>query len=89
MTKEILRKNIDYAGGLIIGGSTNVFVNGVGVVRIGDQVSPHGRDIHSSSVMAQGSSSVFVNGISVCRVGDLATCGHPGTLGSAANIYSG
>ena len=84
----ILRKNIDYAGGLIIGGSGSVFVNGAGVVRVGDAVAPHGKGIHSYAVMASGSSTVFCNGIPVCRVGDPATCGDVGTGGSP-NTFAG
>lgn len=84
----ILRKNLDYAGGLIVGGSTNVFVNGTGAVRVGDAVASHGGGAHGSAVMSTGSSSVFCNGIPVCRVGDLASCGHAGTGGSP-NTYAG
>lgn len=84
----ILRQNIDYAGGLIIGGSTNVFVNGAGVVRLNDQVASHGSGPHGSAIMAAGSSTVFCNGLPVCRVGDPATCGHTGTGGSP-NTYAG
>jgi uncharacterized Zn-binding protein involved in type VI secretion len=81
----ILRKNLDYAGGLIITGSNDVFVNGAGIVRVGDTVAPHG---HGTSYMINGSSTVFVNGLAVCRVGDVASCGHTGTGGSS-NIFAG
>ena len=84
----ILRKNIDYAGGLIIGGSPNVFVNGAAVVRLNDAVASHGSGIHGYAVMAAGSSTVFCNGLPVCRVGDPASCGHVGTGGSP-NTYAG
>ena len=40
-----------------------MFVNGVGVVRIGD------RDTRNDS-MIQGSSGVFANGVGICRIGD-------------------
>ena len=82
----ILRKNLDYAGGLITGGSPNVFVNGAGVVRVGDPIAPHGEGAHASAVMASGSSTFFCNGIAVCRVGDRATCGDVGTGGSPNTI---
>lgn len=84
----ILRKNIDYAGGLIIGGSTNVLVNGAGVVRVGDAVAPHGTGPHGSATMLSGSTTVFCNGIPVCRVGDPATCGDLGSGGSP-NTFAG
>lgn len=84
----ILRQNIDYAGGLIIGGSPNVFVNGAGVVRVGDAVAPHGRGAHASAVMIGGSATVFCNGLQVCRVGDPASCGDIGTGGSP-NTFAG
>jgi uncharacterized Zn-binding protein involved in type VI secretion len=84
----ILRQNLDYAGGLIVGGSTSVFVNGAGVVRIGDAVASHGSGPHTAAVMSTGSAKVYCNGIAVCRVGDLASCGHAGTGGSP-NTFAG
>lgn len=83
---NILRKDIDYAGGLIVTGSPNVFVNGASVVRISDTVAPHGD--HSTAVMVTGSSKVFVNGLGICRVGDQASCGDYGTGGSP-NTFAG
>lgn len=67
----------DIAGGSLIRGSNNVFVNGKPLVRRGDQVAAHGRGIHSGPVMAVGSDNVFTNNIPTCRAGDIATCGHP------------
>jgi uncharacterized Zn-binding protein involved in type VI secretion len=67
----------DVAGGLITGGSADVFVEGKPVVRIGDPVSGHGRGTHAGPVMSSGSDTVLVNGIGVSRDGDIATCGHP------------
>jgi uncharacterized Zn-binding protein involved in type VI secretion len=83
---NILRKNIDFAGGLIVTGSPNVFVNGASVVRIGDTVNSHGD--HSTSSMITGSSKVFVNGVGLCRAGDVASCGDYGTGGSP-NTFAG
>jgi uncharacterized Zn-binding protein involved in type VI secretion len=77
---SLLRKNLDYAGGLIITGSDNVFVNGYGIVRVNDTVASHSG--HNTTYMISGSSKVFANGRAVCRVGDLAACGHSGTGGS-------
>jgi uncharacterized Zn-binding protein involved in type VI secretion len=72
----VARKNTDAAGGVAIEGSENVFVNGFGVVRIGDDIAAHSVFLHLTPVMAEGSTNVFVNGIGVCRAGDSATCGH-------------
>ena len=83
---NILRKNIDFAGGLIVTGSPNVFVNGASVVRIGDTVNSHGD--HSTSSMITCSSKVFVNGVGLCRAGDVASCGDYGTGGSP-NTFAG
>jgi len=71
----IARKEEDSAGGLAIEGSENVFVNGFGVVRIGDDIAAHSIFLHLTPVMAEGSENVFVNGIGVCRAGDAASCG--------------
>jgi uncharacterized Zn-binding protein involved in type VI secretion len=70
------RQGQDTAGGVIIGGSPNVFVNLSPVARIGDPVVPHGKGPHAGPVMAAGSGNVFANNIPVCRAGDTATCGH-------------
>ena len=70
----IARKNEDSAGGLAIEGSENVFVNGFGVVRIGDSIEGHGSATHTDATMVEGSDNVFVNGIGVFRAGDAASC---------------
>ena len=67
----------DVAGGPIIQGSGNVFVEGKPIVRIGDAVAGHGRGPHAGPVMAAGSGNVKANGIGISRDGDIATCGHP------------
>lgn len=69
----------DFAGGALIEGSPNVFVEGRPVVRVGDLVAGHGLPPHNSPVMAAGSPNVFTNSIETCREGDPATCGHPAT----------
>ena len=38
----IARKGQDIAGGVALGGSLNVKINGKGAVRIGDTVASHG-----------------------------------------------
>jgi uncharacterized Zn-binding protein involved in type VI secretion len=74
-----VRKNVDSAGGKIIGGSGNVFINNEGAVTVGHAVAGHGKKGHKGSKMAQGSSTVFVNGLPLSRAGDKAECGHSAT----------
>lgn len=54
--------------------SSNVFVEGVGVVRLGDTMNPHSTPTNKckphSPPLASGSPNVFVNGVAVGRVGD-------------------
>lgn len=73
----IVRKGTDAAGGSLVAGSGNVFVNGSAAVRVGDAIAGHGKPPHAAPVMAAGSGNVFVNNIPVCRAGDPGTCGHP------------
>lgn len=67
--------------GTYVTASNNVFVNGRGVVRVGDAV------IHScihcgiGLIAVGGSGSVFVNGRGIHRVGDAVT--YPAGLGMA------
>ena len=79
------REGIDIAGGVIIGGSPNVFSNGAPNARIGDPVASHGKKPHLDPVMAEGSPDVFINGIPASRLYDMATCGHD-TTGSP-NVF--
>jgi uncharacterized Zn-binding protein involved in type VI secretion len=82
----VARKNTDVAGGIAIQGSDNVFVNGKGVVRIGDRVASHGLPPHRPNPpMVQGSNNVFVNGIGVVRAGDSANCGHK--ISGSSNVF--
>lgn len=81
------RKTLDQAGGKLIGGSSNVFTNNQGQVRVGDKVEGHGKSPHSSPVMAKGSSSVFVNGIAAVRAGDKASCDH--VASGSSNVFIG
>jgi len=77
------RKGADSAGGTIISGSSDVFINGQPAARVGDKVAPHSRrGSHRRAVLVKGSPDVFVNGIPLVREGDAASCGHPAS-GSA------
>lgn len=87
MPGVVRNSGTDIAGGPLIQGSSNVFVEGRPIVRIGDRVAGHGRGPHAGPVMAQGSGSVFSNGIPICRAGDVATCGHPAT--GSSTVFSG
>ena len=72
-------------------GSSNVFINGLGVVRVGDHwvnhTCTHDGETHDSVGLA-GSSKVFVNGIAVMRVGDPIACGSAVAQGSS-NVFFG
>jgi uncharacterized Zn-binding protein involved in type VI secretion len=65
--------------------SGNVFVNGRGVVRVGDAFQPHCKH---GRVVAKGSSSVYVNGRQVCRIGDPLSCGDR-VCGGSDNVFAG
>lgn len=72
-----------------IAGSSNVFINGLGAVREGDEFGPHnvGSSVHTLA-MDVGSSTVFINGKSASRVGDVAQCGEYALIGSN-NVFIG
>lgn len=60
-----------------IGGSSDVFVDGMPTLRVGDALVPHvrpGAPPHPRKVSA-GSPSVFINGRPAARVGDAIDCG--------------
>jgi uncharacterized Zn-binding protein involved in type VI secretion len=70
--------------------SANVFVNGVGVVRIGDAVYAHiaaGCGIDASTLTTS-SSTVFANGKGVARKGDQYTSDNTITSGSPT-VFAG
>lgn len=81
----ISRQNTDSAGGTIVDGSSDVFVNGSGVVYVGASIQDHGDGQHMLATMTQGSSTVYVNGIQVVREGDSASCGHTASGSSDVN----
>ena len=73
-------KTTDSAGGIQIEGSGDPWtVEGQPIVRLGDDVQPHGPGAHGGPIMAQGSSWMTIDGVPVCREGHLANCGHPTT----------
>lgn len=72
-----------------ISASNNVFINGRGAVRVGDQWEVHCCDdsCHSSQ-QAVGSRSVFVNAQPLARVGDMIMCGSRVATGSG-DVFAG
>lgn len=74
----------------LVGCSPNVFVNGLGAGRVGDQYSSHGCVSHPGhqDMIAAGSSTVFINGIPAGRVGDAVSIGGSVQAGSG-NVFIG
>jgi uncharacterized Zn-binding protein involved in type VI secretion len=75
----------------VIGGSGNVFANGIGVERQGDPTAPHtilagSVCVPHGAVINVGSHNVFTNGIPTARVGD-STDGGAITAGSP-NVFA-
>lgn len=70
--------------------STDVFVNGKGVHRVGDHWVIHcdATPICHDGVEATGSTTVFVNGRGVARVGDSISCGSVCAQGSP-DVFAG
>lgn len=70
--------------------SPNVFVNGIGLVRLGDAVQSHtaGGCGTDSSPLTSSSSTVFVNGAGAGRIGDEYTSDNTITSGSP-NVFIG
>lgn len=75
----------DYPPRNNITASTDVFVGGFGVVRVGDYWPEHyevdGDGFHDGH-LAEGSSTVYVNNQPVGRIGDMLDCGSAVAQGS-------
>ena len=78
------------------GGSTNVFVNGIGVSRQGDSNTPHLKPpfpppipcpTHAAGI-AVGSTKVFANGKGVGRIGD-SISGCTAVATGSGNVFAG
>jgi len=85
---RVCRANIDKAGGLIVGGSATVFIDGFPVSLQGDRIIPHDpkplEPPHSNAIMINGSSRFIVDGIPVCvEAMSKGTCGHLATSSSS------
>lgn len=74
----------------LVGCSADVFINGKGAGRKGDEYLPHGCIAHPShaDVISSGSSTVFINGISAARIGDSVSIGGIVQDGSG-NVFIG
>lgn len=61
--------------------SSNVFIDGVGAVRVGDHYDFHNKPVgvNHNGVVASGSTTVFVNGQGLAREGDPIDDGLEGT----------
>lgn len=70
-----------------VGGSPNVFINGIPAHRVGDLWPTHNNPFAPhEGVLAQGSPNVFVNGMPLGRVGDKISCGDTVAQGSP-NVF--
>lgn len=72
------------------GGSSNVYVNGIAVVRLGDNVRSHpapGSCIPHSPPLISASPNVYVNGRRIGRLGDSYACGARIITGSS-NVFT-
>ena len=74
-------------------GSTDVFINGRGAVRVGDSWPEHsdGNSSHEHDPLSKqttGSPTVFVNGQPLARIGDSISCGDAVAAGSE-DVISG
>ena len=82
----------------VLGGSSNVIVGNIGVLTVGDPLSPHTINQpppllppcidHPGQVVNTGSATVIVNGKGIARVGDLVDIGGSITAG-ILNVVAG
>jgi uncharacterized Zn-binding protein involved in type VI secretion len=76
--------DLDSGGGTLNSGvSSTVYVDGIPVALVDTGQTPHGKGIHSSSVVISGSSTVIVESKQVAHVGSSTRCGHPVATGSS------
>lgn len=76
--------------------SEDVFVNGIGVVRVGDEYEPHGdgggRHAGASDykhISEKGSETVFVNGKAIVRIGDDVDRDGDAVAAGSENVFAG
>lgn len=80
----------DQCGGVIITGSSDVFIDGLPAAVVGSQISPHpyGDSTHNATILT-GSGSVFINGIQAAQMGSLATCSVHNVTTSSPTVFGG
>ena len=87
---RICRANIDKAGGVILGGSSTVFLDGYPVALEGNAIQkhePHNQKKHQNAIVINGNPKIIVEGIPVCVEGySKGTCGHIATSESSVNV---
>lgn len=67
---------------ILISASANVIINGLGSVRISDNILPHCCVSCHSGIQSSGSPNTYVNGLPMARVGDSISCGDSNAEGS-------
>jgi uncharacterized Zn-binding protein involved in type VI secretion len=72
----VCRANIDMAGGTILVGNSQFFVDGFPVSLQGNPVKDHGQNEHDKAIMIQGNANFVIGGIPVCTIASQASCGH-------------
>ena len=73
--------------GHIVAGSENVFVNGIGIARIGDLVQA---DCGHTGIIASGAEVTFANGNLIARVNDhIEGIYTASILSGSANVFNG
>ena len=71
----VCRANLDTAGGIILEGNPNFFVDGFPVSVEGNPVEDHGINEHDDAVMVEGNPNFVIGGIPVCTIMSKASCG--------------
>ena len=79
----------DLCGGLIIATASST-IDGAGIARIGDMITPHGSppNVHVGARIVSGSFRLRVGGGRPSRNGDYATCGHTISASNATDDTS-
>ena len=84
----VSRAYVDTAGGMILVGNPDFYLDGFPVAIVGNPVQSHGNNRHRSAVMVNGSSGFLVNGIPVCTSESQASCGHQATGSGSFTVGS-
>lgn len=82
----VSRAYLDRAGGTILVGNPDFYLDGLPVAMQGNPVEDHGNNEHSSAVIVNGSPNFLINGIPVCTSASQASCGHQATGSSTFTV---